>query len=241
MHFATAFVVMANEMGIPCRYVQGYNAKADGRGNITVRQSSAHAWPEVYFDHVGWVAFEPTPGYSIQTGWEISSDNPSVSGMDYEAAYRRDAFPEPDLPAEEPPAEPKHINPMLIMIPSLSVLCFLLLFFIVSRSVSKRKYARMNPDEKFRVLAQQNLRYFKYLGFRMENETLTEFADRILHADRPELTAYLGFIPVYEAILYSDSAVTEDDVQSAEQTCQALRTLVMKSKLRFRLMLLFRK
>ena len=241
MHFATAFVVMANEMGIPCRYVQGYNAKADGSGNITVRQSSAHAWPEVYFDHVGWVAFEPTPGYSIQTGWEISSDNPSVSGMDYEAAYRRDAFPEPDLPAEEPPAEPKHINPMLIMIPSLSVLCFLLLFFIVSRSVSKRKYARMNPDEKFRVLAQQNLRYFKYLGFRMENETLTEFADRILHTDRPELTAYLGFIPVYEAILYSDSAVTEDDVQSAEQTCQALRTLVMKSKLRFRLMLLFRK
>ena len=71
MHYATAFVLMAGEMGIPCRYVQGYSVRADGHGDITVRQSSAHAWPEVYFDHAGWVAFEPTPGRSVQAGWEI--------------------------------------------------------------------------------------------------------------------------------------------------------------------------
>ena len=30
-----------------------------GNGDITTRQ--AHVWPEVYFEGVGWVAFEPTP------------------------------------------------------------------------------------------------------------------------------------------------------------------------------------
>ena len=241
MHFATAFVLMANEMGIPCRYVQGYLAKADRSGRITVKQSSAHAWPEVYFDHVGWVAFEPTPGYAVQSGWAVSSGVPSVSAPDYEAQYRRDALPETDAPSDGNAEEPKHINPLVFMIPALSVLCFLLLFFLVSRAVSKRKYALMHPDEKFRYLAQQILRYFGYLGFRMENETLAEFADRVRHADRPELTAHLGFIPVCEAVLYSDSGVTEDMIHDAEQTCQALRTLVRHTKLRYRLMLLFKK
>ena len=40
MHYATAFVLMANEMGIPCRYVQGYKVSRESSGDIVVRQNT---------------------------------------------------------------------------------------------------------------------------------------------------------------------------------------------------------
>ena len=37
-------------------------ASRDGNGQHVVGLHDAHAWPELYFPGVGWVAFEPTPG-----------------------------------------------------------------------------------------------------------------------------------------------------------------------------------
>ncbi len=48
--------------GFPSRVVVGFtqgSRDADGLWKITVRD--AHAWPELWFDGVGWVRFEPTP------------------------------------------------------------------------------------------------------------------------------------------------------------------------------------
>ena len=61
--FAAAFVVMARTLGIPSRVAVGFtpgNLNADGSYSVTGAQS--HAWPELWFDDIGWVAFEPTPG-----------------------------------------------------------------------------------------------------------------------------------------------------------------------------------
>lgn len=61
--FATAFAVIARELGYPSRVSVGFLA---GSGDVsgetyTVRGTDAHAWPEIYFDAYGWVRFEPTP------------------------------------------------------------------------------------------------------------------------------------------------------------------------------------
>lgn len=61
--FAATFAVMARSLGIPARVAVGFTPGvlgADGRYHVYGRH--AHAWPEVWFDSVGWVAFEPTPG-----------------------------------------------------------------------------------------------------------------------------------------------------------------------------------
>lgn len=61
--FAGAFASMARSLGIPSRVAVGFtpgDLGADGRYRVYGR--NAHAWPEVWFDGVGWVAFEPTPG-----------------------------------------------------------------------------------------------------------------------------------------------------------------------------------
>ncbi len=60
--FAGAMATMARTLGIPSRVVVGFtqgSQDADGTWRVTVRD--AHAWPELWFDGVGWVRFEPTP------------------------------------------------------------------------------------------------------------------------------------------------------------------------------------
>ena len=71
VHFATAFVTMARSLGMPARYVEGFLVPTEfgvGRnqeGFIDVLNNMAHAWPEVYFEGVGWVRFEPTPSSGL--------------------------------------------------------------------------------------------------------------------------------------------------------------------------------
>ena len=61
--FAGAFAVLARAMGLPTRVAVGFTpGELGGDGRLHVRGLNAHAWPEVYIDRFGWVAFEPTPG-----------------------------------------------------------------------------------------------------------------------------------------------------------------------------------
>ncbi len=63
VHFASAMAVMARTLDIPARVAVGFIAGTpDGAGQRIVGLNDAHAWPELYFEGAGWVAFEPTPG-----------------------------------------------------------------------------------------------------------------------------------------------------------------------------------
>jgi transglutaminase-like putative cysteine protease len=67
VHFASAMAVMARTLGIPARVAVGFlPGTTSGDGNWTVRVSDAHAWPELYFQGVGWMRFEPTPPVRTQ-------------------------------------------------------------------------------------------------------------------------------------------------------------------------------
>ena len=60
--FAGTFAAMARSLDIPARVAVGFTPGVAGNGSFTVLGKNAHAWPEVWFDELGWVAFEPTPG-----------------------------------------------------------------------------------------------------------------------------------------------------------------------------------
>jgi transglutaminase-like putative cysteine protease len=68
IHFASAMAVMARSLGIPSRVAVGFqpgtafNTDSQGRSMYKVTSHDFHAWPELYFDGIGWVPFEPTPG-----------------------------------------------------------------------------------------------------------------------------------------------------------------------------------
>ena len=62
VHFSFSMAAMARTLGIPARVAVGFTPGAsDGSGGMTVGLQDAHAWPELYFEGVGWTRFEPTP------------------------------------------------------------------------------------------------------------------------------------------------------------------------------------
>jgi transglutaminase-like putative cysteine protease len=61
-HYASAFVVLMRALDIPARVVTGYQGGEFNPidGFLTVRQSDAHAWAEVWLAGRGWVRVDPT-------------------------------------------------------------------------------------------------------------------------------------------------------------------------------------
>jgi transglutaminase-like putative cysteine protease len=85
--FSASFAAMARTLGMPSRVAVGYTSGVrDGDGWFVVRGKNAHAWPELWFDGIGWIAFEPTPGRGAPgdesyTGVEpAQDDSPATSG-----------------------------------------------------------------------------------------------------------------------------------------------------------------
>lgn len=65
--YATAMTLMMRLEGLPARYVEGFAAYEPAKkyqGFLTVRDSHAHAFVEVFIAGAGWQTFDPTvPGY----------------------------------------------------------------------------------------------------------------------------------------------------------------------------------
>jgi Transglutaminase-like superfamily/Domain of unknown function (DUF4129) len=61
--FSATFAAMARTLGIPSRVAVGFTPGVqNAEGWYSVLGKNAHAWPELWFDGIGWVLFEPTPG-----------------------------------------------------------------------------------------------------------------------------------------------------------------------------------
>ncbi|HKU35399.1 MAG TPA: DUF3488 and transglutaminase-like domain-containing protein [Paenarthrobacter sp.] len=129
VHFSSAMAVMARVEGIPSRIAVGYApGRLTGESVALVGQGSfpeyevdardAHAWPELYFEGLGWVPFEPTPSRGVVPDYASES---SVTGNLSTNADEKDvpttaATPAPTplpLPgAESPAAGPVENNPL---------------------------------------------------------------------------------------------------------------------------------
>ena len=65
-HYAGAFVFLMRAAGVPARVVTGYQGGEMNPvdGFMTVRQSDAHAWAEVWLAGRGWIRVDPTAAVS---------------------------------------------------------------------------------------------------------------------------------------------------------------------------------
>lgn len=61
-YYASAMAVMARLAGLPSRYVEGYIVPSASFGVSIVTGNNAHAWVEIYFEGIGWIPFDATPG-----------------------------------------------------------------------------------------------------------------------------------------------------------------------------------
>lgn len=65
-YYATAMAVMARQMGIPTRVVNGFSqGHIDQARHVwSVDGQDAHSWVQAYLPNFGWVNFDPTPGFA---------------------------------------------------------------------------------------------------------------------------------------------------------------------------------
>ncbi|GAA3208290.1 transglutaminase family protein [Nonomuraea helvata] len=66
--FAASMAVLARLVGIPSRVAIGYTGGTKVGDRWQVGTNDSHSWPELYFEGVGWLPFEPTPAGSLGQG-----------------------------------------------------------------------------------------------------------------------------------------------------------------------------
>lgn len=111
IHFASTMAVMARAVGIPSRMVVGFlpgsRDSLGERNQFTVTSSELHAWPELYFEGIGWLRFEPTPGRGALPDYSslAAVDDPATpefEGQNPEAAPNVVPTTAPTTAPEEP-------------------------------------------------------------------------------------------------------------------------------------------
>lgn len=189
VHFATAMVVMARTLGIPARYAEGFVLKraedsTSGR-NWIAAGNTAHAWAELYFEGLGWLTFDPTPGNSANdpvTPTPIVTPIPSIVPS---LTPGVDVTPTPP-PGPDGQADSYAVAWWLL----LSVSLILLAAMILPRLAIRRHrrlfdpfvVGRRHPDLADRLEFYYNdlLRQLSLLDIRPEpGETLLDFAGRL--------------------------------------------------------------
>jgi len=111
IHYASAFTLMVRALGMPARIVVGYlpgiatGEVVDGESVYAVSSDMLHAWPEIYFEGIGWVGFEPTnslgspPSFvsgGSSGGTASSAPGQQTTAPDVEAGQERDRADVPD-------------------------------------------------------------------------------------------------------------------------------------------------
>lgn len=108
-YFASAATVAFRAYGYAARYAEGYLVYADeGETEVSVTGNYAHAWTEVYFDGMGWLPVEVTPGF-FTTLTEIDPDDPDLPPVDPVKPPDEGNKPTPSEPVEKP--EPDLLTP----------------------------------------------------------------------------------------------------------------------------------
>ena len=231
-HFATAFIIMARNCGIPARYVQGFRVQAGNNRETTVRSYMAHAWPEAYIEGVGWMRYEPSPGLGIYNGWgSVENKTEFYPGSDIGKALE-DSSDEDAKGEEAAGASDKEHAPFReiykVIIPLGAALSFLMLFLIISFMITRLGYRRLGDRERFLLLCKKNLKLLRRLGIRMEQgETLEELQTRsgnILGVES------FGFISDYEAVLYAGAEADKNMCRTAEADRHMIYELIKERR-----------
>jgi transglutaminase-like putative cysteine protease len=119
VHFASAMAVMARLEGIPSRIAVGYApghatgatvavAGQEPLPEFQVDARDAHAWPELYFEGVGWVAFEPTPSRGVVPAY---ASEPVAAGAPSTNLHDENLTPGSSTPAPSTAAVPPVAGP----------------------------------------------------------------------------------------------------------------------------------
>lgn len=106
-HYATAFALLARELGVPARVALGYapDPTRDADGSYVVTMLQLHAWAEVWLDGVGWVGVDVTPADGASVA-EPSEPDQTPEAEEPDVPEQTPAEPAGETPRQDSPVEP---------------------------------------------------------------------------------------------------------------------------------------
>lgn len=248
--FASSMVSMLRSIGYPARVVTGYYATPYYVGvdqyAVDIMDYNYHAWVEVYFDGMGWLSFEPTPGFGVERNYYLLElvdegkelEAPTIE-IEYDGIQEYNKYPK-ELPDPKEPEEEKDplanllnnnlqlgnwAKVILIIVRILLVILLLVAIIVATELMRRKSIERMlkaSPAEGVRrgyylILRLMQLRGFKFF----EGELLEEFARRADNLELAELPLS-PIVPVLQKALYSPLEVSEEERQAVAAYVQAL-------------------
>ncbi|MFA5892136.1 MAG: DUF3488 and transglutaminase-like domain-containing protein, partial [Actinomycetota bacterium] len=233
--FAGTMAVMARAVGLPARVAIGFGSGrrgTDGVYRVTTRE--AHAWVEIYFPGVGWLAFEPTPrpgvaevpDYAVGAGEAAGLAPGAVSPVFPTAApgIRPTARPSPGAQAESPTAPARGVRfgrPLIAALTALGVVVVLL-----AGRRTRRRRVRARPVRMATLSWYGDfLRWCAAAGLRRSpGETPREHATRLASSAEGAGEPLRRLTEVVEPALWGgpDAATPEDAERAASDARRAL-------------------
>ncbi|MET8360630.1 transglutaminaseTgpA domain-containing protein [Micromonospora sp. NPDC005171] len=150
--FAAAFAVLGRLSGLPTRVVVGFRTSGQG----PVLAGDAYAWPEVLFDGLGWVPFNPLPRPNdeprpVEEDFRPTPEEPPPSDAPAPTA-EPSAAPDPATADGGPPASDGVSTPVLVAGGSggllLVVGALLLTLLAMRRSLTRSRLVRGDPGQR---------------------------------------------------------------------------------------------
>ena len=254
--FASSMATMLRSIGIPARVASGYYVEPkmmdlDSFGSELV-DNNYHAWVEVYFDGIGWLSFDPTPGFGSEPNYylldladqglesefgqeEVMIEEEEIEGI----IIYTDVMPEPTIPVEEEelPVTPfpqfVRSNPWVATVIGISLLVILLAgaiwFVLWSHRNALRRVRNLSPAEGVREAYNILLRLMQLRGFGFfAGELLESFACRVDNLEIAPLPMK-PILPILQKALYGHLELSEEERGMVADFIEALDRKIFRS------------
>ncbi|HEY2668408.1 MAG TPA: DUF3488 and transglutaminase-like domain-containing protein [Actinomycetota bacterium] len=250
--FAGAMAVMLRTLDIPARVAVGFlpgtpTIGTSGTTTFLVSGRHAHAWPEAFFQGIGWVAFEPTPradapppSYTVAPApvaapTAAASSSPEAS----QAPSAAPSAPQPTPTRAEAP--PKVSHPALTAARRASYILLVALLAVLAALFGAREvrlrlagWTAHSASEKALAAYQEfALRASDAIGERRRSgETEAEYARSVVQAlSLPARAAaeVAALTRAYQQATYSLQAPSTAELEAALDANRALRRQLWKA------------
>ena len=197
--YAAATVEALRAHGIPARYAEGYHvpsyALAESEdGSVSVTSENAHAWAEVYFDGVGWLPLDATPGFyydavTLQQMVGVPDTVRKTAAVEEKPLQAEDNGSDGGFDAAElEPTFTKAVDMALLLLGALALLIVIaaVLFSLaeIARGISiyclRRRYRRASMEERVQMLESSIFALLTLWGVKASLGWNTDDVDRLL-------------------------------------------------------------
>jgi transglutaminase-like putative cysteine protease len=260
--FATAFALLSRSLGYPTRIAVGFLPGASVQGETDVYQvkgDDAHAWPEVYFQDVGWIAFEPTPrtdvlapepAYTVRNAESVSSITDGFAGPPDQIGggnqgenaenpfgrQREDVAPDIQFDGEvaQDPALDDAWKETFGRV-AFSAIAALMLFLIAVPSLKEwranRRYRRAatSADRASAAFAQFEQEAAELAARRRRSESAPAYARRVSDIARIDEEHAVRLASIYERAEYGGEDISSTIADEARRIARSLRSSLWKS------------